>query len=74
MKTLDGREYKLAINGTILPATYNDNGLDDKTVFQYFEFVGFTTYRTLINIMETMVRTLPLYVQAFKEYIQKKEM
>ena len=27
MKTLDGREYKLAINGTILPATYDDHCL-----------------------------------------------
>lgn len=50
------------------------NGLDDKTVFQYFAFVGVTTYRTLINTMETMVCTLPLYVKAFKEYIQKKGM
>lgn len=49
-------------------------GLDEKTVFQYFEFVCDTTYRTLINTMETMVCTLPLYVKAFKEYIQKKGM
>ncbi len=49
-------------------------GLDEKTVFKYFEYVGDTTYRTLINTMETMVCTLPLYVKAFKEYIQKKGM
>jgi hypothetical protein len=28
----------------------------------------------LIETMEYMVRTLPLYVKAFKEYIQKKGM
>lgn len=47
-------------------------GLDEKVVFQYFAFDNGATYRKLIETMETMVRTLPLYVKAFKEYIQKK--
>lgn len=51
-----------------------NGGLDGKRVYQYFEFNDGATYRTLIETMETMVRTLPLYVKAFKEYIQKKGM
>lgn len=52
----------------------SENGLDGSEFCQYFSFVNGTTYRTLIETMEYMVRTLPLYVTAFKEYIQKKGM
>ena len=50
------------------------NGLDGSGFCRYFVLDNGATYRKLIETMETMVRTLPLYVQAFKEYIQKKGM
>lgn len=52
----------------------SENGLDGSGFYQYFAFDNGATYRKLIETMETMVRTLPLYVKAFKEYIQKKGM
>ena len=48
--------------------------MDRSGFCQYFDFDNGATYRTLIETMETMVCTLPLYVKAFKEYIQKKRM
>lgn len=55
-----------------LVSQISDNGLDGSGFYKYFD--NGATYRTLIETMETMVRTLPLYVKAFKEYIQKKGM
>ena len=52
----------------------SENGLDGSGFYQYFAFGNGATYRMLIETMEYMVRTLPLYVKAFKEYIQKKGM
>ena len=50
------------------------NGLRGNKMGESLYLLGDTTYRDLIETMEYMVRTLPLYVKAFKEYIQKKGM
>lgn len=55
----------------ILVSQISANGLDGSVFCQYFEFDNGATYRTLIETMETMVRTLPLYVKAFKEYMKQ---
>lgn len=67
------RDIQISADNLLSEISAN-GGLGGKRVYQYFEFNDDATYRTLIETMETMVRTLPLYVKAFKEYIQKKGM
>jgi len=50
----------------------NANGLRGTEMDKPLYLRGDTNYKELIETMETMVRTLPLYVNAFKEYLKKK--
>ena len=64
------RDIQFSTNS--LASEITENGLDGNYFYKYFQFNNSTTYRELIETMETMVRTLPLYVNSFKEYLKKK--
>ena len=68
----DEYERHIEFSADTILGKITENGLRGDQMGKPLYLCRNTTYKDLIETMETMVRTLPLYVKAFKEYIQKK--